>query len=87
MGEKPKTTSLIPPPSLRPSGAISSIRPNAGISRFVVKGLLDPQFIIIAIVSGMFEGITKAILEWREKRRKEREIKALEKKIVRPKKK
>lgn len=75
-----KIPSLIPPPSLRPSESIRSLRPGAGISRFVVKGLLDPQFIIVAIVSGIFEGITKAVLEWRDKRKKEREIKRLEKK-------
>ncbi len=64
MLEKAKNTSLRPSQSLRP-----------GISKFVVKGLLDPQFIIVMIVSGIFEGITKAILNWRDKKAEAKEAK------------
>lgn len=80
MSEK---TSLIPPPEQRPS---ASLRPKASV--FLAKAFIDPQFIVLALVSAVAEGLGKAFLGWLDKRRArkaEKQITKATKKLPRKK--
>lgn len=69
MSEKP--TSEKPP---RPS---ESLRP--GMPRFLATLMVDPMFLIVRLVVAVAEGITKAILESREKRKQKKMAKKAKK--------
>lgn len=45
-----------------------SLRP--GPLRFLAKMSLDPATIIFTIVVGLAQGIARAVIEWREKKKK-----------------
>lgn len=55
-----------PAPSKRPKPSDSL---NPGPLRFLARMSLDPLSIIFTVVAGIAQGVTKAVLEWRERRK------------------